>query len=207
MALSDFSPAFALGFLLLLCPSRASSQITSKSAGPSATTTTAALADQDFHCHTGYSLEQCQRDIVRLKNVLSHYPVEMLGHWTWVLIRSQDWKPISQKLRLNPDSPAFTALVPRETFLEEALFAHDPERTSVLMKEWQRSMPDLLELAVSHELGHALCESTNEAAARRFGEELQRGSSPSCRSAKEVRNKAVVAGGARRSRTNVLNEP
>jgi len=71
-------------------------------------------------------------------------------------------------LRLNPDSPAFSALVPRETFLEEALFAHNPVRTAELMEEWQKSMPKLLELAVSHELGHALCEEPNEAAADRF---------------------------------------
>jgi len=32
------------------------------------------------------------------------------------------------------------------------------------MDEWQKSMPKLLELAVSHELGHALCEEPNEAA-------------------------------------------
>jgi hypothetical protein len=117
---------------------------------PSGTARVIALSGDEFHCHTGYPLAQCQKDILHLKRMLTRYPIEALGHWTWVLVRSQDWKPISRTLRLNP-----TALEPRETFLEEALFFHDPERAAELMKEWQRSMPELLELAVSHELGHA----------------------------------------------------
>ena len=135
----------------------------------------AILSGQEFHCHAGYSLMQCQKDVLELKKVLAHYPLEGLGHWTWVLVRSQDWKPISRTLRLNPESPAFTALEPRETFLEEALFVHDPRRTAELMEVWQQSMPKLLELAVTHELGHAFCAEPNEAAADQFGEQLPPG--------------------------------
>jgi hypothetical protein len=43
----------------------------------------------------------------------------------------------------------------------------------------------LLDLAVTHELGHALCSEPNEAVADRFGEELRRGRRPHCRSSKE----------------------
>ena len=154
-------------------------------------TETAILPTQEFHCHTGYSLTQCQKDILELKKVLAHYPIVGLGHWTWVLVRSQDWKPISQMLRLNPDSPAFTALEPRETFLEEALFVHDPLRTAELMQEWQKSMPKLLELAVTHELGHAYCKESNEAAADRFGEELRKGQLMRCRVSTEPTKKRV----------------
>lgn len=151
----------------------------------------AILSSQEFHCHTGYSLAQCQSDILALKKVLAHYPVERLGHWTWVLVRSRDWKPISHMLRLNPESPAFTALEHRETFLEEALFVHDAMRTAELMEEWTRSMPRLLELAVTHELGHAFCGETNEAAADHFGEELRNGRLIRCRLSTESRGTRV----------------
>jgi len=175
----------------------------------SAATTTAGFSEQEFHCHTGYPLAQCQQDILQLKSVLIHYPIHALGHWTWVLVLSQDWKPISRGLRLNPDSPAFTALEPRETFLEEALFSHDPERTSELMTEWQRSIPELLELAVSHELGHALCEDANEAAAKRFGEELRIGLTPRCElsARKDKRTKSVVAGETHGAKPRAFNAP
>jgi|SRR5579863_2818549 len=165
----------------------------------------AILSSQEFHCHTGYSLAQCQKDILALKRVLAHYPIQALGHWTWVLVRSQDWKPISHMLRLNPDSPAFTALGHRETFLEEALFLHDPMRTAELMEEWQRSIPKLLELAVSHELGHAFCEETNEAAADRFGEELRNGRLMGCPISTEQRRKRVGTAALHGLNANGLN--
>src|SRR5215475_7435544 len=160
---------------------------------PSGVERVAALPGQEFHCHTGYLLAQCQEDILQLKRVLSHYPIERLGHWTWVLIRSQDWKPISRGVGMNPDTPAFTAVEPRETFLEEALFAHDPQRTSELMYLWHQWMPKLLELAVTHELGHAFCEVPNEAAADRFGAELRNGRPASCPVSKEARRRRVRA--------------
>ena len=170
-------------------------------------TTRAALTGQEFHCHTGYPLAQCQQDILQLKSILTHYPIDRLGPWTWVLVRSQDWKPISQMLQLSPNSPAFTALEPRETFLEEALFIHDAERTAELMQQWHRSMPELLELAVSHELGHALCDQTNEAAANRFGKELRNGLLPGCRPSKQARKKSVLAGEAHRSKPYIFRAP
>jgi hypothetical protein len=167
----------------------------------------ALLSSQEFHCHTGYSLAQCQTDILVLKKILAHYPIVGLGHWTWVLVRSQDWKPISHALRLNPESPAFTALELRETFLEEALFVHDPRRTAELMEEWQRSMPKLLELAVTHELGHAFCEEPNEAAADHFAEELRNGRLMRCRISTEPRRKRVGTDELDGLKPNALRAP
>ena len=187
-----------------MCP--AVGQIVSEVA-PSDTAKAKAMSVQEFHCHTGYPLAECQKDILHLKGILTRYPIEALGHWTWVLVRSQDWKPISRTLRLNPDSPAFTALEPRETFLEEALFFHDPGRTADLMKEWQQSMPKLLELAVSHELGHAFCAEPNEVAADRFGEQLRKGLAARCQVSREGRKKGVVAGDRHKVKVNTFKEP
>ena len=166
-----------------------------------------ALSNQEFHCHTGYPLAQCQQDILQLKRTLSRYPIEGLGHWTWVLVRSQDWRRISLTLRLNPISPAFSALEPRETFLEEALFTHDPERTSELMKEWLSSMPKLLELAVSHELGHAICAEPSETAADRFAGNLRNGVAPPCRIPKQKRRENVATEERQSFTPNVLRAP
>lgn len=203
---SRFTAACCL--VISICIFPAIGQTTFHSIEP-VTAMPATFSDQEFHCHTGYSLEQCLQDIARLKNILRHYPIQALGHWTWVLVRSEDWKPISQRLQLNPDSPAFTALEPRETFLDEGLFVHDAQRTSELMKEWQRSIPELLELAISHELGHALCADANEAAAQRFGEELRNGLTPRCEISKrkEKRTKSVVAVGTHSAKPNILPAP
>lgn len=166
-----------------------------------------AFPGQEFHCHTGYALAQCQADILQLKRVLARYPIAALGHWTWVLVRSQDWKPISRMLRLNPRSPAFTALEPRQTFLEEALFVHDPERTAELIQEWRCSIPELLKLAVTHELGHAFCREVNEAAAERFGEDLRNGLEPRCRPLRNPGNKSVTAKESQGPKQNISRGP
>ena len=73
----------------------ASGQTVSAMASPGTAMATA-LSGQQFHCHTGYPLEQCQKDILQLKSVLTRYPIGALEHWTWVLVRSEDWKPISR---------------------------------------------------------------------------------------------------------------
>ena len=98
---------------------------------------------------------------------------------------------------------------PRETFLEEALFVHGPERIAELMDEWRSSMPELLEHAVSHELGHALCEEANERVALRFGEELRKGLTPHCDVSrrKDTRTKSVVAGETDGTKPNSFHMP
>jgi hypothetical protein len=98
-------------------------------------------------------------------------------------------------------------LDPGETFLEGALFVHDPERTAELMNEWQRSMPRLLELAVTHELGHAFCAEPNEAAADRFGEELRKGRLTPCRISNGAKSKRVGAGELHGLKPNALKAP
>jgi hypothetical protein len=65
-------------------------------------------------------------------------------------------------LNLNPDSPAFTCLEKRETFIEEALVAKVPERAAALLSRWKMGIQELLDYAVVHEMGHRLCNSVNE---------------------------------------------
>ena len=81
------------------------------------------LATQHFFCNTGYTQDACLKQIATLKNVVANAPTEALGEWTWVLVRSQDWKPLIKKVGLHQDSPAFTCLEKRTTFVEEALVA------------------------------------------------------------------------------------
>src|SRR5215510_9772671 len=88
-----------------------------------------------------------------------------LGEWTWILVRSDDWSPILRRVGRDPDSPAFTIPGRRQTFLEEALFRHSPGRSRILMEKLGVPLDQFLALAVSHELGHALCHETSEAQA------------------------------------------
>jgi hypothetical protein len=138
------------------------------------------LMTQQFFCHTGYDLHQCEQHIAELKAVLLQYPVPPPKHWAWIIVRSEDWQPIVQNLRLPRQSPAFTALTKRETFLEDALFFSQPGRTDELVMLLRTPVAQLLSVAVSHELGHAICHNGDEAAANRVAEQLRSGKSPDC---------------------------
>jgi hypothetical protein len=138
------------------------------------------LSTQHFFCNTGYTLDTCREQIATLKTVVAKYPTEALGEWTWVLVRSQDWKARSRMLGLNPDSPAFTCLETRTTFIEEALVAKVPGRAIELIASWHMGMTDLLNIAVEHEMGHALCHSLNEDKANHVAQILEQKQPLSC---------------------------
>ena len=135
---------------------------------------------QRFVCNSGYTAEQCHKEMNVVREILAKYHADWLGDWTWVLVKSNDWKPLLEKVGRDPDSPAFSVLEQRETFFEEALFEKNAVRSAELLMTWQMPLDRLTVLAVTHELGHALCIDSNEARASHRAEELQGGKLPSC---------------------------
>ena len=159
-------------------------QLTAAQALTAANTTTEkapAPAPQHFVCNTGYSQQDCHQQVSVLRPLLDKYGASRLGAWTWVLIKSQDWKAIQSTHGMDPNSPAFTVLDRRETFFEEALLTPVPERRVELIRQWSLGMDDLLNLAVTHELGHALCNERNERKADGYGELLRKGQAVECK--------------------------
>jgi len=125
-------------------------------------------------------LEKCRQDIAVLERTLAKYPMAELGNWTWVLVRSEEWKAIHVTRGLDPDSPAFTFYPKRETFIEEALVTEVPGRGRELLLKWNMSRRDLLDLAIRHELGHALCNDANERNADRVANLMEQRKTISC---------------------------
>ena len=138
------------------------------------------LATQHFFCHTGYQLNDCLAQIEVLKRAVARFPTETLGKWTWVLVRSQDWKPLTKMLGLNADSPAFTCLETKTTFIEEALVAKVSWRAHELIVRWHMGMAELLNTAIEHEMGHAICHSLDENKAKYVAEVLEQKRPLSC---------------------------
>lgn len=128
--------------------------------------------------------------MVVLRKALANYPVAQLGNWTWILVRSEDWKAILLPRGLDPDSPAFTFLPERETFIEEALVTQVPGRGRELVLRWHMGTRDLLDLAIRHELGHALCNDVNERNADRVAGLLEKGRPVSCEVKTEAKQKS-----------------
>ena len=138
---------------------------------------------QHFVCDagfSGYSLDKCHADVAVLRKTLAKYPAAELGEWTWVLVRSADWKRITLRHGLDSDSPAFTYVPKRETFVEEALVASVPEREWELDARWRMNTDQLLDLAVAHELAHVLCNEPGEARTNRLAKMLLDGKPLPC---------------------------
>jgi hypothetical protein len=137
-------------------------------------------ARQQFLCVAPYTARDCEKQVVTLQTTLHHYQAEKLGKWTWVLVPSADWKPILERVHMDPNSPAFSILERRQTFFEEVLFVPEPKRQKELMSKWGMGLERLLDLAVTHELGHALCNDPDEKRADKFGQRLREMRQASC---------------------------
>ena len=137
---------------------------------------------QHMFCNTGYKISDCQQQLSVLRAAIAPY-AHRLGTWTWVLVKSQDWKLILQRMRGNSDSPAFSVLEKRETFLEEALFVPVGSRQTELLRIWSIPLDEFLNVAITHELGHGICQDLNEARANVFSRLLREHKKPECATA------------------------
>ena len=133
-----------------------------------------------FYCNTGYSQEACQAQVARLQQQLRKIDLEALGDWSWVLVRSDDWCRILRRAGRDPDSPAFTILERRQTFLEEALFRPMAGRSRTLLEKWRVPLDELLNVAVTHELAHALCRERDEARTHGYAGQLSESGQVTC---------------------------
>jgi len=145
---------------------------------------------QKFVCNTGYSQTKCDEQVVILRKALANYPVAQLGNWTWILVRSEDWKAILRSRSLDPDSPAFTYYPKRETFFDEALVTRVPVRSPELLLKWNMDREGLLDVAIRHELGHALCNEPDERNAERVAKLLEQRKPVSCEVKAEAKQNA-----------------
>ena len=135
---------------------------------------------QHFVCNIGYTPQECLVAMTVLRKALAKYPVNELGEWTWVLVRTVDWKRILLERAYDPNNPAFSYLPRRETFFDGSLVVSVSTRGVELSRLWHMPIENLLDLAIRHELAHSLCNETNEANADRMAIALKNGGTLSC---------------------------
>lgn len=150
------------------------------SAYPLAAQTNGNAPRQHFACNVGYTPRACQVAATVLRKALARYPVEALGEWKWVLVRTEDWKQILSERRVDPNVPAFSYLPKRETFLDGSLVGGASIHGAELRAIWHMPVEDLLDFAIRHELAHALCNEVDESKADRAAIALKNGSPLSC---------------------------
>ena len=150
-----------------------------------------------FFCGQQYNQKDCNQHVLALRRVLAHYPVEQLGTWSFILVPSADWRDLVHDVK-NPGSPALTEIERRTTIFEEVLFSarSAPMRSSELLRMFNISVDALLDLAVSHELGHALCQEKDEGRTNTYGRNLRAGQPLVCHPRQSVSKSPATALGA-----------
>ena len=136
---------------------------------------------QHFACNVGYTPRECQVAATVLRKALARYPVDALGEWTWVLVHTEDWKQILSARGFDTNHPACSYLPKRETFIDGALVVRTSIRSVELSAIWHMPIEDLLDLAIRHELAHALCDDRDETKTDRAAIALKNGTPLSCR--------------------------
>lgn len=129
---------------------------------------------QTLYCDASYSVPECRRQMDILSRALRPYPTALAPNWKWVLISAEDWKPLMTSFHLDIDSPAVTILDDDVTLLDESLIRPRPGRAAELINGFKIPMDQLLNVAISHELGHAMCHETNEVRADEIGRDLRK---------------------------------
>jgi hypothetical protein len=133
-----------------------------------------------FLCSQKYDRAECVKDATALRQAIARYPVQLLGSWTFVLVPADDWKALVRGQGGDPVSPAFSMLDQRMTLLDGSLFVASASRNKELLQRFDMIGATLLDLAVTHEMGHGICEEKNERKADDYGRELREGKAPDC---------------------------
>jgi hypothetical protein len=132
------------------------------------------VQQQHFSCTLDYPAGRCLGDLRQLAHLLEPYNTGSLGAWQWVIVARPEWKPLCTALGVDEATPAMTSFLDHQTLLDEALFAVFPDRRSELAQTFRVPPAQLLTLALTHELGHAVCRDASEIGAEGFAEEIRR---------------------------------
>jgi hypothetical protein len=115
-----------------------------------------------FSCTTDYDPSQCLTSVALLAKVLERYPTARMGQWTFVLAGSARWRQTLKELGGDPESPVFSELSAHVTVFEEELFESVDSRQSMVARRFGVPPGSILDYAVTHEMGHAICGELQE---------------------------------------------
>jgi hypothetical protein len=133
-----------------------------------------------FFCTQDYDRQACLKDSLALRLSLSPYSLERLATWSFVLVPADNWKVLVHSLGGDPISPAFSIIEQRMTVFDRSLFSANASRSEELLQLFGVMGTALLDLAVTHELGHAICQDKDERRADDYGRGLRERKTVGC---------------------------
>ena len=141
-----------------------------------------------FFCTQDYNREECHQHALALRRLLMGYPLERLGMWSFALVPSEKWEDLRRAVGGPTHSPAFTIFEQRTTVMESSLFSPTASRSAEFRRVFGVTGEALLELAVTHELGHSICQDRDERRADDYGRELRQTKAMDCTKTSEGRS-------------------
>ena len=151
---------------------------------------TAARGAQTIFCEVRLAVDDCKSATDILTSHLQAYPVAQLGTWTWVIVPADHWNELGRELGLDLDSPAYTCLEDRMTLIDESMLTQkEARRNAELLRKFEMPLAKLIDFAVTHEIGHALCGFKDEYKAEAVGKRLREGQLPYCSLPEKLREK------------------
>jgi len=140
-----------------------------------------------FFCTHNYDSQACLKDSVVLRHALASYPLERLGAWSFLLVPADDWRTLMRGLHLNPVSPAFSNIDQHIIVLKSSLLTANPIRDKNLLRTFGVSVSVLLNLVVTHELAHSICQEGDERRVDDYARELRQTKTVDCTKTPESR--------------------
>ncbi|MDQ2834212.1 MAG: hypothetical protein M3Y50_10780 [Acidobacteriota bacterium] len=131
-------------------------------------------------CTTDLEPSRCMAAVNVLAKVLERYSGSNLGKWKFVVASSDQRKQIVKTLGGDTESPAFTELEARVTVFDEAVFDNKSARRESIAQQYGQPVSGFLDYAVTHEMGHAICQEHDEKLADAYGLDLRMGIIPAC---------------------------
>jgi hypothetical protein len=150
-----------------------------------------------FSCTTDYDPADCLAGAAMLAKVLARYPTERLGQWRFVLAGSTHWGQTVKSLGGDTETPAFSDLGARATVLEDELFENRDSRKAMLANRFGLTAAGILDFAVTHEMGHAICGERDEKQAEKYGLDLRRGIALTCANGHKPSSSSTMTADAR----------
>ena len=92
-----------------------------------------------------------------------------------MLVPADDWKALIPSQGSDPVSPAFSLLDQRVTLLDRSLFAASAARNKEFLQRFGLIGAPLIDLAITHEMGHGICQEKDERRADDYGKALRDG--------------------------------
>lgn len=173
--------AALLTLVLLSLPSGAWSQTIKLQVRPVTFEKSPLGASVNFLCSAEYSRSACVQDTKAVAIEVASHRNTNLEAWTFLLVPASEWRETVHGLHRDPSSPAFSLLDERITVLESSLSQATPERAKDFLEMFGVSGPPLLQLAVTHEMSHALCADRDEQRANENSARMRQGLPIVCR--------------------------